>query len=295
MAPDPGALPPIRRSIVVPTSPDDAFRLWTDDIGAWWPLDPHSVHGAGGTVAFVDGELVERGPSGEQCSWGSVLAWEPGARVQLTWHPGRTADEATEVEVRFEAVDVAGGGRGHTLVTIEHRGWERHPDGSAARSEYGRGWLGVLGRFGDAARADDVWLVLAHTAGPAAPIDGPLFAHPDFAEHVAFLDRLAGLSGTGGSRPPVAHRRRARRRSRHDRGTGAGGRRRPLRRPRPHRRPERGARPAGRDRLPLDRRPPLTAGPLTAGPAPAANSTRKPARRGSRTAHIRRGWPAGLA
>ncbi|MBX3283872.1 MAG: SRPBCC domain-containing protein [Actinobacteria bacterium] len=193
MAPDPGALPPIRRSIVVPTSPDDAFRLWTDDIGAWWPLDPHSVHGAGGTVAFVDGELVERGPSGEQCSWGSVLAWEPGARVQLTWHPGRTADEATEVEVRFEAVDVAGGGRGHTLVTIEHRGWERHPDGSAARAEYGRGWIGVLGRFGDAARADDVWLVLAHTAGPAAPVDGPLFAHPDFAEHVAFLDRLAGL------------------------------------------------------------------------------------------------------
>lgn len=193
MAPDPAPLPPIRRQVVVPATAADAFRLWTDDLYAWWPLEGHSVYGTGGTVRFVDGELVEEGPDGDRCAWGTVLAWEPGARLALTWHPGRGPDEATEVEVAFDDVVVAGEPGPHTLVTLEHRGWERLVDGAEAREEYGPGWAGVLGRFGEAARVGGTWLVLAHGAGPAAPVEGPLFAHPDFAEHVAFLGRLAGL------------------------------------------------------------------------------------------------------
>ncbi len=37
---------------------------------------------------------------------------------------------------------------------------------------------------------DRTWLVLRHTAGRAAPAHGPIFTHPDFPEHAAFLRRL---------------------------------------------------------------------------------------------------------
>ena len=32
---------PIRRSITVHRAPEDAFRLFTTEMGTWWPLDTH--------------------------------------------------------------------------------------------------------------------------------------------------------------------------------------------------------------------------------------------------------------
>jgi uncharacterized protein YciI len=34
------------------------------------------------------------------------------------------------------------------------------------------------------------WLALMHSAGPRAPSGGSILEHPDFPEHVAFLQRL---------------------------------------------------------------------------------------------------------
>ncbi|GLZ32340.1 hypothetical protein Lesp02_45280 [Lentzea sp. NBRC 105346] len=58
---------------------------------------------------------------------GSVLEWEPPARVLLAWHLNGDWEydpdpaHASEVEVRF--VDLAGG---RTRVELVHRGFERH-------------------------------------------------------------------------------------------------------------------------------------------------------------------------
>ena len=189
---DRSPLPPVRRQIVVPTDPDHAFRLWTDELSLWWPFDGHSVFGSDATVGFVDGRLVERSDGGATSVWGTVLEWEPGRLLRLTWHPGTEPALATEVSVRFEPVEVADAAGPHTLVSLEHRGWERRPDAAAARADYDHGWPTVLSCFGAEAGADDrVWLLLAHSAGPAAPTDAPLMASPDFGEHLAFLGRLA--------------------------------------------------------------------------------------------------------
>jgi uncharacterized protein YndB with AHSA1/START domain/uncharacterized protein YciI len=186
-------LPPIRRQIVVPADPGTAFKVWTDEIAVWWPLDRFSVYGSDATVSFVDGRLVERGPDGAESTWGEVLDWEPPDRLRITWHPGRDATRATEVEVRFEAVEDYGNGGPATLVTLVHRGWERLADPQAARDEYTNGWPAVVGRYGRHAASGgpggEVWLALMHSFGPNAP-DGSIFQHPDFPEHVRFLNRL---------------------------------------------------------------------------------------------------------
>ena len=192
------ALVPIRRRVVVTADPERAFRLFTDEIGAWWPLELR-LHGneraddgreeIHSSVAFEGGELVETAASGARAVWGKVIDWSPGLSFRISWHPGLDAALATEVAVLFEAID---GTPERTLVTLEHDGWERTPEPDAMRAEYESGWPGVLAAFSTLAddHGTEVWIVLRHTPGPNAPPDGPLMAHPDFAEHLAFLQRL---------------------------------------------------------------------------------------------------------
>jgi uncharacterized protein YndB with AHSA1/START domain/uncharacterized protein YciI len=181
-------LPPLRRQVVVPAGPDVAFEVFTRRIGDWWPVERFSVHGAKATAAFRDGRLVETGPDGEEVVWGTVLDWEPPRMLRLTWHPGRGADRASEVEVSFAPVSDA-----LTVVTVEHRGWQRYPDPRAARDEYRNGWPAVLDAYGsavepaDEAGTEPVWLVLGYT--PAPGVDRP-FGHPAFRGHPAFLEVL---------------------------------------------------------------------------------------------------------
>ena len=182
---------PIRRQVVVPGTPAAAFEVFTVQIGLWWPLADHSVYGEGASVGFEDGRLIEKGPDGGEAVWGTVLSWVPEQHVRLTWHPGSDPAKASEVEVRFDPVS-----DGQTLVTLEHRGWERFADPAAARAEYDQGWPRVCGRTPVVRRRTSpptrapVWLALMHTGGPALLAGEPVFSQPDFGEHIAFLRRM---------------------------------------------------------------------------------------------------------
>jgi uncharacterized protein YndB with AHSA1/START domain/uncharacterized protein YciI len=192
---------PIRREVVVAAPPDTAFALFTAHLGSWWPLADHSVFGAGGTVAFEGNELVER--LGTQRSvWAEVTGFDPPNSLQLSWHAGHDASRATELTVRFEGRD------GATLVSLEHRGWHRLAEPEAARTEYDQGWPVVLEVFRHSlepvqpAEPRD-WYVLLHQPGPALAEGQSVLEHPDFAEHRAFLQRLArsGLLVAAGPLP----------------------------------------------------------------------------------------------
>ncbi len=139
---------PVVRSASVDRNIDDTFRIFTTEIGAWWPLPTHGIFGdASGGVAFDDDRLVERSVTGEENVWAEVTAWDPPNQLCLDWHPGRNSDEATTVEVTFEAIE------GGTRVIIEHRGWERlGPDAIERRRQYMRpnAWGGVIDHFADA-------------------------------------------------------------------------------------------------------------------------------------------------
>jgi uncharacterized protein YndB with AHSA1/START domain len=71
-----------------------------------------------------------------------VLAWEPPSRLVSSWHLRQDREDATEVEITFDAA-----GRG-TAVTITHRGWERlGARGPELRERNVRGWAGLLPRY----------------------------------------------------------------------------------------------------------------------------------------------------
>ena len=188
-------VPPIRQQVTVAADPSTAFAVFTDGLGRWWPIAGFSVHGAEASVAFVDGEIVERSPAGDRELWGTVTRWEPGVALGFTWHPGGSPERATQVEVTFEAAGPA------TLVTLEHRGWEVLAEGEQARNEYDKGWPTVLGHYvadfpgvasdpsGDG-ETEHTWVALLHRPGPAAPQEGSIFADPRFGDHVAFLERM---------------------------------------------------------------------------------------------------------
>lgn len=137
---------PVRCSVRVRPAPHEAFRIFTDDIDTWWPLATHSIgRERARQCAFdgrVGGTVHEIADDGTVHVWGTVTVWEPPDRVVFSWHPGRAASTAQEVELRF-VPDGAG-----TRVELEHRRWDRFGDGAAAaRDGYEQGWPPVLDRF----------------------------------------------------------------------------------------------------------------------------------------------------
>ena len=193
----PHPVAPVRREVRVRCDADTAFELFTAHLGAWWPLGSHSVFGAEGSVAFEDGVVVERRGT-DSAVWGTVLHWERPTGFAMTWHPGQGPERATEVAVAFTPDG------DDTVVTLTHTGWERLAEPQRVRDEYEQGWPVVLAGYerqlghdeqpaGGAQPGPDQgvrWYALEHRPGPLLAEGGSVFAHPLFAEHVAFLDRL---------------------------------------------------------------------------------------------------------
>ncbi len=179
---------PVIRNVVVSASPDAAYEAWAGRIGDWWPLSRHSVYKKDNSVAWIDDEIVETSSAGETSVWGRILESNPPDNLSFTWHPGRGPESASTVVVDF--VPIA---EGRTLVRLTHSGWEIFDEPMDARNEYRNGWPTVLAGFratlpDNDAGDDEAWLVLEHRPGCA--VEGSIYAHPLFAEHLAFVGSL---------------------------------------------------------------------------------------------------------
>ncbi|MEN3377291.1 MAG: hypothetical protein V7604_2646 [Hyphomicrobiales bacterium] len=148
---------PVRKEIVVETSQARAFRVFTEEHGAWWPLASHHIGEQAAETAIIEpragGRWFERAADGTECPWGKVLVWDPPGRIVLSWAIGADFkyDPALslELEIRFVAL-----GPASTRIELEHRNLERLGDAaegmrSAIDSE--AGWGGILKAY--AARA----------------------------------------------------------------------------------------------------------------------------------------------
>jgi hypothetical protein len=141
------ALAPVVRAVHVRRPPAEAFRVFTERLGDWWPLRRHGLYAESSAgVAFVDGRVVERSASGEEGVWAEVTAWDPPRHLGLSWHPGTDPALATVVEVDFEPDDDG------TRVVLTHSGWEALGErAELGRASYAGGWRSVVAGFADLA------------------------------------------------------------------------------------------------------------------------------------------------
>jgi uncharacterized protein YndB with AHSA1/START domain len=119
----------VRKTIVVEAAQAIAWRVFTEKMGAWWPLAYYKIGGATAVDAIMEprvgGRWFERGDDDSTCQWGRVLTWEPPTRLVLTWDIDANfkydPSLNTEIEVRF----IAHGSR-RTRVELEHRHLDRY-------------------------------------------------------------------------------------------------------------------------------------------------------------------------
>lgn len=116
-------IPPITGSATVAVPIDEAFRVFTGSIDAWWP---HRFHIGAAEVEEVvlepreDGRWYERGVDGTEC-------------------------DAGKIKVRFTA-----SGPAETVVDVEHGSFERLVGGGTINDAIrgGGGWVFLLDGFG---------------------------------------------------------------------------------------------------------------------------------------------------
>lgn len=152
------SIEPVRIEIVVETSQEQAFRVFTTGIDRWWPPQ-HHIGKSPLKKAVLEPRLGGRWyaicEDGTECDTGKVLAWEPSGRLLLAWQITAQwqfdANFVTEVEVTFTA-----DGPKRTRVTLEHRNLERFGETAAElRKAIGAssGWGAIVDSFKKAAES----------------------------------------------------------------------------------------------------------------------------------------------
>ena len=143
----------VRKSIVVNTSVQKAFDVFTSGFDGWWPRS-HHIGKSPMKAAIIEGRLGGRcyttQEDGTDCDWGQILAWDPPHRFVIAWQIthewGYQPDlaKSSEVEIRFSPDP------GGTRVDLEHRHFERMgPEGDTMRIGVGGpgGWPTLLEGF----------------------------------------------------------------------------------------------------------------------------------------------------
>jgi uncharacterized protein YndB with AHSA1/START domain len=153
---------PVRKSVVVDTSPPQAFAVFTSGIDRWWPKS----HGIGASPIkqsfiepFVGGRWYTHHEDGSDVVIGHVRVWQPAERLVISWEisaewkPDPRPAVSSEVEVRFTEET---GGR--TRVDLEHRNFERMgaAAGEKMRKDVEGGWPHLLDLYAnDASRKEN--------------------------------------------------------------------------------------------------------------------------------------------
>jgi uncharacterized protein YndB with AHSA1/START domain len=131
---------------------DHAFKVFTEQFDNIKPRQ-HNLLAVDIAETVLEakpgGQVYDRGVDGSICVWGRVLSVEPPHRLVLAWlvSPQWQIEEeeerASEVEVRFSAID-----DDNTRVELRHHGLARHGAGwESAATGLEQGWPLYLDRF----------------------------------------------------------------------------------------------------------------------------------------------------
>jgi uncharacterized protein YndB with AHSA1/START domain len=135
-------------AVLVRVPQQQAFRIFTEEIDAWWRGGLKYRMGKRRSVVHLEPKLggrlfesFETGSGSHVKETGRVTCWEPPSRLVLEWRAVNFApDEKTVVEVLFESS--ASG----TLVTVRHSGWSSiRPDHPARHGQEAQSFIRGMG------------------------------------------------------------------------------------------------------------------------------------------------------
>ncbi len=154
-------LAPVRKTIDVKASAERAFEIFTADFDSWWPRS-HHIGKAPMKRALIEpkagGRCYSEQTDGTDCDWGSVLVWDPPARVVIAWQINSdwtfqpSVANSSEVEIRFTPQP-----GGMTRVDLEHRLLDRHGAGAGSMRtaiDSENGWGMLLKSYADRVARD---------------------------------------------------------------------------------------------------------------------------------------------
>ncbi|HKQ71598.1 MAG TPA: SRPBCC domain-containing protein [Polyangiaceae bacterium] len=148
-----GSAPPGDRAVVsvlVKVPLREAFRIFTEEIDAWWRDGLKYRVGRNRSVVHLEPKLggrlfesFERKSGPGVVETGLITCWEPPSRFVFQWRAANFApSEKTEVEVLFEPS--ASG----TLVTVCHRGWSQiRPDHPVRHGQEAQAFIRTMGMW----------------------------------------------------------------------------------------------------------------------------------------------------
>jgi uncharacterized protein YndB with AHSA1/START domain len=121
----------VRKVMSVQAPPEVAFRVFTEKLGAWWPLAHYKIGKVNAVDAIIEprvgGRWFERGEDGSTCDWGSVLVWEPPSRLVLSWDIDANFQYDPALKTELEVLFIPEG-TGATRVELTHSRLDRYGD-----------------------------------------------------------------------------------------------------------------------------------------------------------------------
>jgi uncharacterized protein YndB with AHSA1/START domain len=119
----------VRKVMTVQAPRAVAWRVFTEQMGTWWPLAHYKIGKTNAVDAIMEprigGLWYERGDDGSTCNWGSVLAWEPPSRLVLSWDITADWQYDPNLKTEIEVVFITEGDEA-TRVELEHRKLDRY-------------------------------------------------------------------------------------------------------------------------------------------------------------------------
>jgi hypothetical protein len=137
------SLDPITHEYTLSCDPENAFAIYTTQIGRWWDprysANPDTFESVT-LEPWVGGRVYASHADLRQHDWGEVTSWQPGRHVAHTFTLAQDPSEPSEVVALFEPGEDGTG----CAFRFEHRGWNEV--NAAAREKFGD-WPVMLERF----------------------------------------------------------------------------------------------------------------------------------------------------
>jgi len=139
----------IKKELVVEASQETAFRVFTEQMDAWWPKTHHigktpMVHSI--IEGRKEGRWYSTHEDGSEANVGKVLVWDPYGRLVLVWQVNGNFQHEPDLHSEVELLFLEEGPT-TTRIKFEHRDIEKLRGGAKVIDDMAQGWSMILNLY----------------------------------------------------------------------------------------------------------------------------------------------------